>query len=346
MQVLSDGTHTYLYGNGRIVQYTGTTPEYFLPDALGSVRQLAGASGSVTLVETYQPYGEILSQGGAGQSPYGYAGEWTDTEAGLVYLRARHYSPYLNQFIQPDPIVPNPYHPWEWKRYTYARNNPLRYTDPSGYTPECSEYERSDLTEWLVDELNTNRYNLIAGYIKENLRQDPVSQGLAIVTWWDVVKTHAIWDFKQGILKNIGRSIKLVDDWYSFEVPANIHFGYLGVYVGFDKYILHCGADFATNGEFCSGADSISDYEFIEAGFDIYKLSGGGEVNKYILRAALAAHPSIDKGEPASPINPAFQIPWPYPAGTFDDGSSGLYIKHRGPFLFPGAWFILRNMEQ
>ena len=67
-QVLADGTHTYLYGSGRIGQYTGTTPEYFLGDALGSVRQLADASGNVTLAKAYQPYGEILSQVGSGSS--------------------------------------------------------------------------------------------------------------------------------------------------------------------------------------------------------------------------------------------------------------------------------------
>ena len=38
-QVLSDGTNAYTYGLGRISQ-TSTTNEYFLSDALGSVRQL------------------------------------------------------------------------------------------------------------------------------------------------------------------------------------------------------------------------------------------------------------------------------------------------------------------
>ena len=48
-QVLAVGTHSYLYGEGRIAQYTGTTPEYFLADALGSVRQMTDSSGSVAM---------------------------------------------------------------------------------------------------------------------------------------------------------------------------------------------------------------------------------------------------------------------------------------------------------
>jgi hypothetical protein len=42
---------------------------------------------------------------------------------------------YITQFSQPDSIVPDPYNPQDWNRYSYARNNPLRYTDPSGHIP-------------------------------------------------------------------------------------------------------------------------------------------------------------------------------------------------------------------
>jgi hypothetical protein len=47
-QVLDDGDNSYLYGVGRISQ-VNTGNEYFLGDALGSVRQLTNASGAVTL---------------------------------------------------------------------------------------------------------------------------------------------------------------------------------------------------------------------------------------------------------------------------------------------------------
>jgi hypothetical protein len=41
---LSNGTQDYIYGNGRIAQINGTDIEYFLSDALGSVRQLTDAA--------------------------------------------------------------------------------------------------------------------------------------------------------------------------------------------------------------------------------------------------------------------------------------------------------------
>ena len=66
-QVLSDGTNTYMYGLGRIAQVNTTTlmTDYFLTDALGSVRQLTNASGQVTLAKAYTPYGETRSSAGS-----------------------------------------------------------------------------------------------------------------------------------------------------------------------------------------------------------------------------------------------------------------------------------------
>jgi RHS repeat-associated protein len=143
-QVLSDGANTYLYGNSRIAQ-ENTTTEYFLADALGSVRQLADESGAVTYAVSYSPYGEILSSAGDGETIFGFAGEQTD-QTGMVYLRARYYNPYLNQFIQRDTIVPNPRIPADWNKYTYTRDNPVNYTDPTGKSSCYNHLPASCLT--------------------------------------------------------------------------------------------------------------------------------------------------------------------------------------------------------
>ena len=95
-QVLADGTNTYLYGNGRIGQFTGADSAIFLGDALGSVRQLVDGSGAVTLAKSYEPYGEVLWSKGEASSRYGYTSEMQNGD--LVFLRARYYQSYINKF--------------------------------------------------------------------------------------------------------------------------------------------------------------------------------------------------------------------------------------------------------
>ena len=74
-QVLSDGTNKYLYGLGRIAQVNGEDIEYFLGDALGSVRQLTDESGEIILTREYDPYGNMLSSEGTVETMYGFTGE-------------------------------------------------------------------------------------------------------------------------------------------------------------------------------------------------------------------------------------------------------------------------------
>jgi RHS repeat-associated protein len=46
-------------------------------------------------------------------------------------------SPYINRFLQPDSIIPNPANPQSLNRFGYVLNNPIRFNDPSGHV--CSD---------------------------------------------------------------------------------------------------------------------------------------------------------------------------------------------------------------
>lgn len=130
-QVLSDGTNNYTYGLGRISQ-TGVDTEYFLGDALGSVRQLTNGSGDVTLAKSYTPFGEVLSSNGSGVSPFAYTGEATDAN-GMVYLRSRYYNPAMGRFMNRDTFPGFLGLSQSQNRFVYTENNPIRYVDPTGH---------------------------------------------------------------------------------------------------------------------------------------------------------------------------------------------------------------------
>ena len=130
-QVLDDGTSAYVYGVGRIAQVQGTTTEYFLGDALGSVRQLTNPSGQVTLTKSYAPYGEVMSSNGSGSSPFAYTGEQQDV-SGLTYLRARYYAPGDGRFLTRDMWGGDYNNPLSLNRWMYVNGNPINHIDPSG----------------------------------------------------------------------------------------------------------------------------------------------------------------------------------------------------------------------
>jgi hypothetical protein len=54
-------------GNARIAQQQATM-QYFGADAIGSVRQMYNASGQIVFNKRYDPYGNRISQSGAGAS--------------------------------------------------------------------------------------------------------------------------------------------------------------------------------------------------------------------------------------------------------------------------------------
>jgi RHS repeat-associated protein len=129
-QALSDGTNTYIYGVGRIAQVNSNGTEYFLGDALGSVRQLTSASGAITYASVYDPYGVTTQAYGASQTGYGFTGEYTSQ--GLVYLRARYYMPTDGRFLTRDTWMGDYHSPLSLNRWIYVEGNPINRTDPSG----------------------------------------------------------------------------------------------------------------------------------------------------------------------------------------------------------------------
>jgi RHS repeat-associated protein len=121
----------YIFGgNQRIAKKVSTTLTYYHQDHLGSTAAMSNSSGASAGDYAYYPYGETLYA--SGTEKYRFTAQELDTEHGLYNYNAREYDPVLGRFISPDSIVQDFSDPQTLNRYSYCRNNPLLYVDPSG----------------------------------------------------------------------------------------------------------------------------------------------------------------------------------------------------------------------
>jgi RHS repeat-associated protein len=130
----SDGkTRKYIFaGSSRVatIESTGNT-YYYHPDHLGSSNVITDATGQKVQYTEYTPYGTSILKDGTDVVKHKFTGKELDN-TGLYYYGARYYDPVIARFTQPDSIIQAPFDPQTLNRYTYCRNNPLIYTDPTG----------------------------------------------------------------------------------------------------------------------------------------------------------------------------------------------------------------------
>src|SRR6185312_8536561 len=119
------------------VAVTSGTVHYWHGDHLGSSSVITDSTGAKVQAITYQPHGGVNTNQSfttpAVDVPYKFTGKEFDSSTDFYYYESRYYDPWFGRFISPDTIVPNPTDPQDLNRYTYAGNNPLRYTDPTGH---------------------------------------------------------------------------------------------------------------------------------------------------------------------------------------------------------------------
>jgi RHS repeat-associated protein len=127
---LADGTNSYIYGPGGVpVEQvsSGGSVSYLHHDQQGSTRLVTSSSGAKEATFTYDAYGNTTGTTGTAKTPLGYDGQYTSSDTGLIYLRARSYDPATAQFMSVDPLASVTGAP-----YNYAYDNPANAGDPTG----------------------------------------------------------------------------------------------------------------------------------------------------------------------------------------------------------------------
>jgi RHS repeat-associated protein len=132
--LIDDGSQSYLHTDQGVIEQSGPatgSPTFPLADGLGSVRNIADATGSVVASTSYDAFGSVRSQSGSA-GIFGFTGEQTDP-TGLSFLRARYYDSTVGRFLSADSVQPNAEGTQGYNPYSYVANNPTTSADPSGH---------------------------------------------------------------------------------------------------------------------------------------------------------------------------------------------------------------------
>ncbi len=146
-RTLAGGTVLITQQHNKAGTRTANDTRYYLKDHLDSVVGVVDSDGVILQRLRYDAWGqridpdnsEILAQLTL-TSPLhtrftarGYTGHEMLDAHGLIHMNGRIYDPKLGRFLQADPIIQFPHYTQGQNRYSYVLNNPLTYTDPSGY---------------------------------------------------------------------------------------------------------------------------------------------------------------------------------------------------------------------
>ncbi|MCV2883191.1 FG-GAP-like repeat-containing protein [Aestuariibacter sp. AA17] len=131
--------------------------QYLLKDHIGSLDTVVSDSGEVLQKWYFDAWGKktqlaksqmISCSGGASCdvaqysnsvdlsqvfTTRGFTGHEHVDHAEIIHMNGRIYDPTLGRFLQADPFIQAPENSQSYNRYAYVLNNPLSFTDPSGY---------------------------------------------------------------------------------------------------------------------------------------------------------------------------------------------------------------------
>jgi RHS repeat-associated protein len=117
---------------------TGAKSYYFLKDNIGSVTGITDEIGTILQRFSYDPFGKQVQTQGVKQNPVithqGFTGHEEIESTNLIHMNGRLYDPIIGRFLSADPTIQAPDNSQSLNRYSYCVNNPLSYTDPSGYS--------------------------------------------------------------------------------------------------------------------------------------------------------------------------------------------------------------------
>ncbi len=122
---------------------SATSLRYFHQDNLGSLAAITDEAGNVVERLAYDPWGRRRNANGTQDASCTLIGQTTERgytlhehldDVGIIHMNGRLYDPMLGRMMSADPYIQAPGNLQSYNRYSYVMNNPMVFTDPSGYT--------------------------------------------------------------------------------------------------------------------------------------------------------------------------------------------------------------------
>jgi len=180
---------------------------YFVAsDALGSINMIVdGTTGNIVSDMSYDAWGRRRN---AQDWSYNNISVSSITDRGytmhemldnfdLINMNGRAYDPLVGQFLSPDPFVQSPANPQSYNRYAYCLNNPLKYTDPSGYMTWSEWIDPKNKFEQAWNRML--QQNIETGFNAEYARQ--WEQNMS------AIRTMRNWEYMQDLWAQTGKGL-------------------------------------------------------------------------------------------------------------------------------------------
>ena len=170
--------------------------QYFHYDHLDSVKAISNGAGKLVGINYYDAFGSPIIEPSADsdteeqdktESNIALGGHEAISGFDLIHMNGRVYNPEIARFLSADPFIPFAFGAQGLNRYSYVYNNPLRYTDPTGYSPlsasdhEANEYIFVSLSYFYLETVLPSSQHLYD--LLELSRNDPATFDQHITAW-------------------------------------------------------------------------------------------------------------------------------------------------------------------
>jgi RHS repeat-associated protein len=209
--------HYIMGGTGLVAVYIKKNTDsgnlyYVCTDRQGSITALLNPNGSVAEKYSYDAYGRRRNP--LNWNDYnvpapslinrGYTGHEHLDGFGLLNMNGRMYDPVIGRVLSPDKLVQAPSYTQSYNRYSYCMNNPLRYTDPSGWSMMLSNGSivGQDFNDWGI----SNSANLgmpgSGGNWSDGIRGQYGNSMLGDQRSYDKMYGEGAWEIAQSLASN------------------------------------------------------------------------------------------------------------------------------------------------